>query len=228
MNTSEGKHRTAKWLKAGSGGSTSVVIYCAVCLVGDALSGLLTADGIELVGASWDFGDVLGWVERCGAGALLVDAGCRDAFGVIGRVRKEAPAWRILGLGLSTSMRDEDAWRRAGAAGCILPWDSRERALDKIRTAGGMGPAREETGPLHSPQTPPHSAGALSRVLTARESEVLRLMAQGLSNKEIADRLCLQIGTVKNHVHSVLAKLHLNRRAQVGVWLRNGVNPQDR
>lgn len=55
--------------------------------------------------------------------------------------------------------------------------------------------------------------------LTRRERDVARLVGQGYSNKEIARDLCLSLGTVKHHVHHVLEKLQLNRRAQVPVRL---------
>jgi two-component system, NarL family, nitrate/nitrite response regulator NarL len=59
-----------------------------------------------------------------------------------------------------------------------------------------------------------------AEVLTVRESEVLLLMESGLSNKEIARRLSIELATVKNHVHNILSKLHLERRSQTFGVLR--------
>ena len=56
--------------------------------------------------------------------------------------------------------------------------------------------------------------------LTAREREIIQLIDQGLSNKEIANQLCLEISTVKNHVHNVLDKLHVHRRSQAAALVR--------
>jgi len=56
--------------------------------------------------------------------------------------------------------------------------------------------------------------------LTERELEVLELAGQGASNKEIADRLFISLGTVKNHVHSILEKLHLKNRTQIAAYNR--------
>lgn len=56
--------------------------------------------------------------------------------------------------------------------------------------------------------------------LTPREQEVLELASQGATNKEIADRLYLSVGTVKNHVHNILEKLHLKNRAQIAAYAR--------
>jgi DNA-binding NarL/FixJ family response regulator len=51
-------------------------------------------------------------------------------------------------------------------------------------------------------------------VLTAREAEILRFLQLGLSNREIAEQLCIAVHTVKNHVHSLLTKLGVNTRGQ--------------
>jgi DNA-binding NarL/FixJ family response regulator len=59
--------------------------------------------------------------------------------------------------------------------------------------------------------TPPESLN-----LTAREFEVLELLSQNLSNQEIAERLVIERGTVKNHVHSILSKLGVDRREEAG------------
>jgi DNA-binding CsgD family transcriptional regulator/class 3 adenylate cyclase len=75
--------------------------------------------------------------------------------------------------------------------------------------AAGPAAPRQEDHP------PPSPATALSR----RESEVARLLASGLSNKEIASRLYLSERTVDNHVHNILAKLSFGSRVQVASWL---------
>lgn len=59
-----------------------------------------------------------------------------------------------------------------------------------------------------------------AELLTRREAETVRLLGQGYTNKEIAAELYLSPATVKNHVHAVLTKLQLTRRAQVGELLR--------
>jgi DNA-binding NarL/FixJ family response regulator len=59
--------------------------------------------------------------------------------------------------------------------------------------------------------------------LTRREAEILQLIAAGLSNKEIATRLTITEGTVKNHVHHALEKLHLTNRVQAAAYaIRHG------
>ncbi|WP_328520474.1 response regulator transcription factor [Kribbella sp. NBC_00359] len=57
--------------------------------------------------------------------------------------------------------------------------------------------------------------------LTAREREILGLIDDGLSNKEIAGRLCIELSTVKNHVHNILAKLGARRRTEAAAKARS-------
>src|SRR3972149_3683366 len=56
--------------------------------------------------------------------------------------------------------------------------------------------------------------------LSPREVEVLELASQGATNREIADRLYISVGTVKNHIHNILEKLHLKNRAQIAAYNR--------
>lgn len=206
-----------------SGNAVKVAILCAVSFVCEALGALLSGtDGFDAVGLAQDIDDALGKIAPMGSGVLLLDPGLPHALAALGRIRSEAPAWKILGLGLSRTMPDEIAWVAAGANGCILPLESREDALEKFRVA-----ARSEAPPVEGIA----SEGCISdfrdgappnelAVLTTRESEVLRLMDQGLSNQEIADQLSIEVTTVKNHVHSILTKLNLDRRAQVPAWIK--------
>jgi DNA-binding NarL/FixJ family response regulator len=85
------------------------------------------------------------------------------------------------------------------------------RLLREIREGG----TRKVTTP---------SSNAARSVVTPRELEILRLVAVGLSNKEIAKRLVITEGTVKNHVHNALEKLHLDNRIQAAAYvIRQGL-----
>ncbi|HZR94177.1 MAG TPA: response regulator transcription factor [Gaiellaceae bacterium] len=65
-----------------------------------------------------------------------------------------------------------------------------------------------------------HSTVSPHAALTARERQIVQLIAEGLSNKEIARRLCIEVATVKNHVHNILDKLQVNRRTEAVARLR--------
>jgi DNA-binding NarL/FixJ family response regulator len=148
------------------------------------------------------------------------------------RLVKSDPEIKVLVLGLNEIKEQVLPYIEAGAAGYILKDDSVDQMIACIRSA-------YEDQAIISP----HMAAVLmSRVvelarllselhpggytpvdLTARELEVLALLEHGLNNQEIADRLVIEVGTVKNHVHNILEKLEVNNRADAalyGVWLR--------
>ena len=79
------------------------------------------------------------------------------------------------------------------------------KLLDALRE----GPARPHAAPPRATAT---------TALTRRETEILQLVAAGLSNKEIAAQLVITEGTVKNHVHNSLEKLHLTNRTQAAAY----------
>ena len=113
---------------------------------------------------------------------------------------------------------------RAGAAGFLLKDASRERLVDAIRVVNAgealLSPSItrrliEEFAKRSDPLRPPDT---IMEALTARERETLGLVARGLSNAEIAQRLVVTEATVKSHVSSVLTKLGLRDRVQAVVF----------
>lgn len=115
---------------------------------------------------------------------------------------------------------------RAGAAGYLLK-DAEPREIEAaIRAAHRGEPVLHPTAAAVLMQqadapAPPHRA---ERLLTPRELEVLRLLAQGLSNRELAARLVVSEKTVKTHVSSLLAKLRLADRTQAALYaVREGL-----
>jgi len=112
------------------------------------------------------------------------------------------------------------------AAGYVLKGAERDQLLSAIRTvaAGGTawsaGDVRRLSGALSTERV----AGDLDAALTRRESDVLRQMAFGLSNKEIAKALSIGYETVKEHVQNILRKIGVTDRTQAAVWaVRNGL-----
>lgn len=105
-----------------------------------------------------------------------------------------------------------------GAAVCLLDALADLTVRELLETVKSMAgtPANGDRH-LHAvhPAEKPHPTGG---TLSARELEVVRLVAEGLSNKEISVRLSLSDKTVKNHISHILAKMNLNARTQVAVY----------
>jgi DNA-binding NarL/FixJ family response regulator len=126
---------------------------------------------------------------------------------------------------------DTDDWVfdgiRAGAVGYLLKDASGDNLADAVRGAmrgeSQMDPIvarkvlrefQHVTSVTKAAATPPVPQEEPLEKLTDREEEILKLLAAGLSNKEIAQELALSEGTVKNHISAILAKLHANDRTQ--------------
>ncbi|HLF26696.1 MAG TPA: response regulator transcription factor [Anaerolineae bacterium] len=130
------------------------------------------------------------------------------------------PFVKVLVMGLAESKPEIIRYLEAGAFGYVHREDSIEKLLNNIRGAyaGEALLAPDLTAALVtrlaelSTARKTRNVPIESAALTPREREVLRLMAQDLSNREIAHRLIIEVGTVKNHVHNILAKLNLSSR----------------
>jgi DNA-binding NarL/FixJ family response regulator len=140
---------------------------------------------------------------------------------------------------LTVSEEDDDLFEsiKAGANGYLLKNVRPEQLFEDLRgVMRGEAPiapavaskllAALRVGGI--PARGQSSAPAQDSVLTRRESEILQLVADGLSNKEIATRLTITEGTVKNHVHNALEKLHLTNRVQAAAYaVRRGFSHPD-
>lgn len=131
----------------------------------------------------------------------------------------ERPGIAFVALGLQEQRQDVIRCGHAGFSGYV----ARNASVDELCKAlfdviaGRLACSPEISGGLLRAlfRTNPHAnAVELNKALTRREGEVLRLIGRGMSNKEIARDLSLSLATVKHHVHHVLEKLQLPRRAQ--------------
>jgi two-component system nitrate/nitrite response regulator NarL len=198
----------------------NIIVLTPVRLFGDGLAACLSMrPGITVIAVVNDLGSVRDALTITPTQAVLIDVSQGiDLFDV----RAIAAEWTevaLVALGLNEQRQEVIQCGRAGFAGYI----GRDATLDGLcvalseivagrlacppEIAGGLLRALFGNGPL-----PSTSEAELS--LTRREGEVLALLGRGLSNKEIGSELCLSVATVKHHVHHVLGKLKLSRRAQ--------------
>jgi DNA-binding NarL/FixJ family response regulator len=144
-----------------------------------------------------------------------------DGVEVTGRLVREDPAVRVLILSASGEQADVLEAVKAGATGYLVKSASREELLTAVRrvaagdTVFTAGLAGLVLGEYRRLSREPVSAGPDLPRLTDRETEVLRLVAKGLSYRQIADRLVLSHRTVQNHVQNTLRKLQLHNRVQL-------------
>ena len=148
-----------------------------------------------------------GWRPQIVLLDLLMPGGW-DGIETTRRILERAPDVRVIALTASLDEPRMMGVLRAGAAGYIRKDAEPETLLAAVRAV-----ARGKT--YIDPSVARQALGAAPRQeLTARETEVLRRLAQGLSNKEIAEALSISEETVKTHVSNVLAKLEAENRAQ--------------
>ncbi|QXE34271.1 response regulator transcription factor [Streptomyces sp. GMY02] len=183
------------------------------------LLGLLP--GIEVVGAAKDGEEAVALVAELAPDVVLMDLRMPRCDGVEAtrRIRTEHPGTQVVVL---TTYADDDslfAALRAGARGYLTKDAQGEEIVraveDVLAGQAGLAPAVQRrllervTAPPE-PQAPVE----LPDGLTAREAEVLSLVAEGLSNREIAQRLHIGAATVKTHINNLFAKAGVRDRAQ--------------
>ncbi len=208
-----------------------VIICDDQAIIRDGLEMLLKLErDIEVVGLAQDGAEVVELAAAHTPDLILMDLKMPGINGVEAtrRIRAQHPDTKILVL----TTYDDDVWLfdaiRAGASGYLLKDTPREKVLEAIRgTVSGQafvdpavaGKLLQQTA---SQQVQP--ATQITDKLTGREEDVLRLMARGLSNAEIAAQLYLSEGTVRNHVSAIFAKLAVTDRTQaVIIAIRHGL-----
>jgi two-component system, NarL family, nitrate/nitrite response regulator NarL len=176
---------------------------------------------IEIAGCATSLDEALAQVEQCDVALVnaAVQHGNSPLF--IRTLRKRAPNAKVVLMGVARNQQEIMQSIEAGASGYVLKDDSLDELLKNIRAAFNnealVSPPVAATLMSYIAelaeldQALPRAAYA-PELLTRREREVLNLVQQGLTNQEIAERLVIELGTVKNHVHSILRKLNVNSR----------------
>jgi DNA-binding NarL/FixJ family response regulator len=194
-------------------------------LVRDGLAALLDAQpDFKVVAAAEGANAGLLQVRATKPHVVLVDAalGNHDSHRLVQSVRKEAPESKVIVMDLLPAHEDVIAFIKAGANGFIV----KDATIDDfVRTIRSVAEGADVVPPALTGTLLSHivdqavtrsTAAVLEAVrMTKREREITGLIADGLSNKEIAQRLNIATYTVKSHVHNILEKLALHSRLQI-------------
>jgi DNA-binding NarL/FixJ family response regulator len=203
-------------------------------LLRDGLAGLIRKQpDFRILAASGDIEAALRKVREAKPRVVLLDFSLEshDSLRVTTTVRQEVPEARVIVMGLLPIQEDVAAFVRAGASGFIMKDASFDDFLRTIRAVadGADVLPPQLTGSLFGQITRQVLSRGRAPVLegvrlTERERQVIDLLGEGLSNKEIAGRLHIAIHTVKSHVHNVLEKLALHTRLEVAAFSHAGGN----
>lgn len=192
----------------------------------EGLRTLLTLSGeVEVVGEASNGQEALTEATRLRPDVVLMDLRMPILDGVAAtrRLHEELPESRVIVL--TTFDDDEDVFEglRAGAVGYLLKDVAPDKLLEAIRAAAAgesflqpsvAAKVVAEFARLNAAAPAPHP---LVEPLSDRELDILRLLGEGLSNKEIAAQLYIAEGTVKNHVTNILGKLNVRDRTQAAI-----------
>jgi len=186
--------------------------------------------GYRVLAASADVDEAMTKAREAEPDIVLLDFGLEDhdSLGLTATVRTEVPSARVIIMGLLPLHEDVADYVHAGASGFIMKNATFEEFLATIRAVadGAEVLPRELTNTLFSQIARSASSGTRAQVLesvrlTSREREVVNLLGEGLSNKEMSTRLNIAVHTVKSHVHNVLEKLALHSRLEVAAFNHN-------
>ena len=205
------------------------------CLVvsTNALFGRCLADGlgcldtVSLAEFTCDLDMVPDLIEQTGATIALVDLGDDTIRDSVALLRKRLPDLCIMGLSVDeTAAEDVLASARLGCTG-IVPRDATLDDVVRISLSAEQGEvavlpsvAASMMRALAEPDTALVPANDPTECLTQREREICQLVCNGLTNKEIAREVNRSVGTVKNHVRSILTKFDVPRRTALAAHLR--------
>jgi two-component system, NarL family, nitrate/nitrite response regulator NarL len=205
-------------------GSIRVYLVLATRLYRDGVQDALSSR-FDVVGAAAFPAVGLPEIAALQPDVVLLDTDAPDSADAVASVIATAPSTRVVALAMPEVDTRLVGLAEAGISGYV----SRQGSIDDL-VATIESVFRGEM--LCSPQM---AATLLRRVtalaaerrperscaqLTERQSEIVALIAEGLTNKEIASRLCIELPTVKNHVHTIFARLDVRRRSEVAARAR--------
>jgi two-component system nitrate/nitrite response regulator NarL len=218
---------------------TRLVIVSNVRLYRDGVAIAFADDArIEVLRTAPHGAEAVGTLRQCQPDVALLDLTGAEGLSEVRLLAEAAPAVRLVVLAVPTLEREIVTWVNAGIAGYVTRDSSLADVVAAVEYAAqgdflcspsAAGQLLRRVAALGAEQ---RRASPLAP-LTSRERDVFQLIAQGLSNKQIAHQLCIELSTVKNHVHSILEKVSATNRVDAvaklgsaGLPLHDGAGPR--
>jgi len=192
------------------------------------LTSLLAGTEIEIIGEAANGKEVMKEAQRLKPDVILLDIRMPDGdgLGILEKLRAKVPDSKVVMLSTYDNPTYIARSVALGACDYVLKGSSREAIVATI-TAAGKGESPSRSGELRRIAAAMKVRQAIDDEdvpLTQRETQVLRHVALGLSNKEIGRSLEISVETVKEHVQNILRKIAVSDRTQAAVWaVRKGL-----
>ncbi len=204
-----------------------ILVAGDIRLYREGLAALLDRDDrFDVIGSAASPETMLDAIATVQPDVLLVDMAMPRALDAVRAISKSHPEVKVLALALRESEQEVCACAEAGVSGFVPRYGSFEDLIGALESldrgelhcsAQAAGTLLRRVAKLATQR--PYISGAIQ--LTPREIEVLELIGRGMSNKEIATSLGIEVATAKNHVHNILEKLHVRRRGEAVARIRN-------
>ncbi|HID78174.1 MAG TPA: response regulator transcription factor [Planctomycetaceae bacterium] len=197
-------------------------------MVREGLAQMFKEEDIEIVAEATTGKETLELVDQHQPDVVLLDVRMPEGDGLntLGRVRLEYPELPILMFSHFDNASYVARAAALGANGYVLKGVSRKELIDAIQTAakGGTTWTREQLRRVSGALTSPRVMKDIEAPLSDREIDVLRQMAEGQTNQQIAETLNISYETVKEHIQQLLRKIGVTDRTQAAVWaVRKGL-----
>jgi len=218
-----------------------VIVICDIKIYCEGLKQILSqTDPIEVVGAEGAVDAALMIIEKHSPDVILLDMTMADSSSTAQKVMEICPDAKIVALAVAEDETNIIECAEAGIVGYVAREASLKELIDTVIGAKNgefcCPPqiaacifkkiqsialnAKKKYSPMNS-----LSESKIINGLTKRERQIIMLMVKGLSNKQIASNLIIEVSTVKNHVHNILVKLNASNRTQVVTMFQYTASP---
>lgn len=203
-----------------------LLIVSKVRLLGEGIAGAIEGkSGLSVLGWCGNLQQALSAVHEHPAATILLDASFPNGLQTLREIRAADLSARVVVFAVLETEENVIAWAKAGAVGYIpttTALDDLVRFIECIIRGEQICSAVIASGLMRwvgsSQSLKDDRALHFAMSLTRRECEIVRMISEGSSNKEIARELNIELSTTKSHVHNLLGKLGLQRRGQIAHW----------